>query len=197
MCLWCDLSTHLGDQDWGAGTSRGHFLRRYWGFFFLSLVLCVVTVILIYWILKMKLLSNILAPVCCVTVAGGTLLLKRNFSIFLLQKNRKKKKTAGSDDRETGKWSVPLHPVSRRKIGALQPWKTWLLQIMGTIYRTMWTWYTIGSTQTTFRVTLSYGQLCRVFLWVFQSTDPRNCCLFRKSFPFCEICSHHKLEWDV
>ena len=29
MCLWCDLFTYLGDQDWGDGTSRGHFLRRY------------------------------------------------------------------------------------------------------------------------------------------------------------------------
>ena len=37
MCLWCDLSTHLVDQDWGLGTSHGHFLRRYWVFFSLSL----------------------------------------------------------------------------------------------------------------------------------------------------------------
>ncbi len=50
MCPWCDLSTHLGDQDWGAGTSRGHFLRRkayYQAFFGVLIDLIVELLVLI------------------------------------------------------------------------------------------------------------------------------------------------------
>jgi hypothetical protein len=43
---------------------------------------------------KMKLLSNILAPVCCVTVAEGTQLWKRTFSIFCLEKEKIEKKNS-------------------------------------------------------------------------------------------------------
>jgi hypothetical protein len=86
MCLWCDISTHLGDQDFGDGTSHGHFLRRYCGFFFplpvYCVTVCVVTTVLIYSTLKMKLFSNFLVPVSSVTVTEGTKLLRDIFEFF-------------------------------------------------------------------------------------------------------------------
>ena len=194
MCLWCDLSTHLGDQDWGAGTSHGHFLRRYWGFFFLSLcTVCCHCCLDIFDPEDEVTLKYFSTSVLCHGCRGYPAFGKKFLDFFYPKQKKKKSNAVRTERQESDRFLGTQCPVAK----SLQPWKTWLLQIMGTICRAMWTWYTIGSTQTTFRATLSYGQLCRVFLWVFQSADPRNCCLLRKSFPFCEICSHRKLEWDV
>ncbi len=69
--------------------------------------------LLIYSILKMKLLSNILAPVSCVTVAEGTQLLGTEISRFSTQKNRKKKKNSRQVRTSECKFIVSAEPSAR------------------------------------------------------------------------------------
>jgi hypothetical protein len=93
-------------------------------FFFSPCVLCVVTDVLIYSILKMKLLSNILAPVSCVTVAEGTQLFWSEIFRFLNSKKiEKRKKTAdrwGQRDRKVIGSSEPSVRSQNRRTATLK-----------------------------------------------------------------------------